>query len=75
MPEADWWEHMAKSRPGKLPHLEFLAELRQLLKRHGYAVAPEFNRIVVYDQDGNRVVCSFRDFDATGARELRFGGE
>jgi hypothetical protein len=66
---------MAKSRPGKLPHLEFLAELRQLLKQHGYAMASEFNRIVVYDQDGNRAVCNFRDIDATGARELRFGGE
>jgi hypothetical protein len=74
MPDADWWQQVAKGRQGKIPHLEFLAGLRELLKRHGYAMAPEFNRIVVHDPD-DRVVMSFRDIDATGTRELKFGGE
>jgi hypothetical protein len=34
---------MAKIRPGKVPHLEFLAQLRQLLARHRYTMAPLFN--------------------------------
>jgi hypothetical protein len=65
---------VAKIRTGKIPNLEFLAGLRQLLARHEYTMAPEFNRIVVHDAD-NRAVLSFRDIDATGARELKFGGE
>jgi hypothetical protein len=47
---------MAKIRSGKLPHLEFLAQLRQLLARHRYTMAPVFNRITVYDTDRRTVL-------------------
>jgi hypothetical protein len=65
---------VAKLRPGKIPSLEFLAELKQLLTRYGYTMAPEFNRIVVHDRE-NRAVCSFQDIDDSGPRDLKFGGE
>jgi len=65
---------MAKIRPGKLPQLEFLAELLQLLARHRYTVAPLFNRIAVYDAEG-RTVCSFRQIEGDGPVDLRFGGK
>lgn len=65
---------MAKIRPGKLRHLEFLTELRQLVARHQYTMAPVFNRIAIYDADG-RTVCSFRQMESDGPVELRFGGE
>jgi hypothetical protein len=47
---------VAESRPGKIAHLDFLADLRQLLAKHGYTMLPEFNRIVVHDRE-NRAVC------------------
>src|SRR5215831_1650360 len=50
---------MEKIRSSKLPHLEFLAELRQLVKRYDYTIAPIFERIEVYDATG-RTVASFR---------------
>jgi hypothetical protein len=56
---------VAKSRPGKIAHLDFLADLRQLLAEYSYTLAPEFNRIVVHDRE-NRAVCSFRDIDQNG---------
>ena len=65
---------MAKIRSGKLRHLEFLAELRQLLARHRYAMSPLFNRIAIYDAEG-RTVCSFRQMEGDGPVDLRFGGE
>jgi hypothetical protein len=65
---------MAKSRQGKIAHLDFLADLKQLLARHGYTIAPEFNRIVVHDRE-NRTVCSFRDVDGGGPRDSKFGSE
>lgn len=40
---------MAKTRSGKLRHLRLLAELRQLVARHSYTMAPLFNPIAVYD--------------------------
>jgi hypothetical protein len=72
MPDADWWAEVARQRPGGIPHLEFLAELHKLLARHGYTMATEFGRIVVYDSDG-RAVCSFAEADSAGAKGLRFG--
>jgi len=65
---------MAKIRSGKLRHLEFLAELRQLLARHHYTMTPLFNRIAIYDADG-RTVYSFRQMEGDGPVDLRFGGE
>ena len=65
---------MAKIRSGKLPHLKFLAQLRQLLARHRYTMAPLFNRIAIYDADG-RTVCSFRQMESDGAVDVRFGGK
>jgi hypothetical protein len=63
---------MAKTRSGKLPHLEFLVELHELLARHRYTMAPLFNRIAVYDVEG-RTVCSFRQMESDGLVDLRFG--
>ena len=57
-----------------LPHLEFLAQLRRLVAKHGYTLAPLFNRIAVYDAEG-RTVCSFRQMEGGGPVDLRFGGE
>ena len=65
---------MAKSRQGKIAHLDFLAELKQLLAKHGYAMVPEFNRIVIHDRE-NRALCSFRDVDESGPKDLKFGSE
>ena len=65
---------MAKSRAGKIAHLDFLADLRQLLAKHGYTMAPEFNRIVVHDRE-ERAVCSFRDMGESGPRDLKFGSD
>jgi hypothetical protein len=65
---------MAKTRQGKIAHLGFLADLRQLLAKHGYTMAPEFNRIVIHDRD-DRTVCSFRDMDESGPRDIKFGSE
>ena len=65
---------MAKSRAGKIAHLDFLADLRQLLAKHGYTMAPEFNRIVIHDRE-DRVACSFRDVDEGGPKDLKFGSE
>jgi hypothetical protein len=65
---------MAKSRQGKIEHLDFLADLKQLLAKHGYTLAPEFNRIVIHDRE-NRVVCSFRDIGESGPRDIKFGSE
>ena len=65
---------MAKIRSGKLRHLEFLAELRQLLARHRDTMSPLFNRIAIYDAEG-RTVCSFRQMEGDGPVDLRFGGE
>jgi hypothetical protein len=74
-PDADGWgAEVAKSRQGKIAHLDFLADLKQLLAKHGYTMAPEFNRIVVHDRE-NRAVCSFRDIDDSGPRDLKFGSE
>ena len=61
---------MAKIRPGKLAHLQFLAELRQLVARHRYTMAPLFNRIAVHDAEG-RTVCSFRQMQGDGPVDLR----
>ena len=65
---------MAKIRTGKVSHLEFLAQLRQLLAKHRYTITPVFNRIAVYDDDG-RTVCSFRRMEGSGPVDLKFGGE
>ena len=63
---------MAKIRTGKVSHLEFLAQLRQLLAKHRYTITPVFNRIAVYDDDGH-TVCSFRRMEGRGPMELRQG--
>jgi hypothetical protein len=65
---------MPKIRSGKVAHLEFMARLRELLVRHAYTISPEFNRITVFDQEG-RKVCSFREMEPTGAKDLKFGAE
>ena len=65
---------MAKIRSGRVSHLEFLAQLRQLLAKHRYTITPVFNRIAVYDDDG-RTICSFRRMKGSGPVELKFGGE
>ena len=65
---------MAKIRTGKVSHIEFLAQLRQLLANHRYTITPVFNRIAVYDGDG-RTVCSFRRMEGGGPVDLKFGGE
>jgi hypothetical protein len=65
---------LAKNRQGKIPHLDFLADLKALLAKHGSTMAPEFNRIVVHDRE-NRTVCSFRDMDEKGPRDIKFGSE
>jgi hypothetical protein len=65
---------MAKIRPGKLRHLEFLASCAKLVARHRYTMVPLFNRIAVYDTDGH-TVCSFRQMEGDGPVDLRFGGE
>ena len=65
---------VAKSRAGKFAHLEFLEDLKELLAKHGYTIAPEFNRIVIHNRE-NRTVCSFRDIDDSGPMDLKFGNE
>ena len=63
---------MATIQSGKLPHMEFLAELRQLVARHRYTMAPLFNRIAIYDADG-RTVVSFGRMESDGPVDLFFG--
>jgi hypothetical protein len=53
---------------------DFLADLKALLAKHGYTMAPEPKRINVHDWE-DRVVCSFHDVDQNGPRELKFGNE
>ena len=57
---------MAKIRSGKLRHLEFLAELRQLLARHRYTMSPLFNRIAILRCRGGAPCAAFVKWKATG---------